>query len=560
MTKFLKVPLTFFQGIADCINKNDKLALLVIFVYTICYKLYFITDGISVLDSAFYLSYSIDLDSAMNYSSLKTSPFYLTALISNLFLKMFSAKLLGLRILQILNYQFLFYCVFRLLRNKIPNICIVGGTLMSLMVLCNRPIEFYYDDLSASLCVLSILLMVKAVEKANKSYIFFSGIVFALNIFARMPNVVYLALASYIFLFCNDKRISIPKFLVVGVLGFITGILSFFLIIYAKGDLMELCNGFVGIARLSQDADDSHNLFSMLSEAAAQIKSILVIMLKNVAILVLVKYAYKLKFRWIAYLIIMAFIAKSVHTFIVMPLTIRTYFLAWTSFVLLYVVKYSKPNRFLALLLFVALYVIPFGSDHYFDVSISYIYAAAIAPFVFYSLILVKRNNVACRLTFYLYTVSLCVAIVYNCFSSNNNAFTENTARSERRFEVANCPMLKYAYTDSTKAADFSYYIKEVKPLLSQKTILIGSKWDLMLAVSMEKVLYNNSPKNWGTNKTVYNSIISTYEKTKEKPDVLLRKSDMQDKNCPEIKFMKKVGGYSKKWENEKYTMFSPVN
>ncbi|MBQ2056040.1 MAG: hypothetical protein II489_07070, partial [Bacteroidaceae bacterium] len=106
-----------------------------IFVYTICYKLYFITDGISVLDSAFYLSYSIDLDSAMNYSSLKTSPFYLTALISNLFLKMFSAKLLGLRILQILNYLFLFYCVFRLLRNKIPNICIVGGTLMSLMVL-----------------------------------------------------------------------------------------------------------------------------------------------------------------------------------------------------------------------------------------------------------------------------------------------------------------------------------------------------------------------------------------------------------------------------------------
>ena len=165
MTKFLKVPLAFFQGIADCINKNDKLALLVIFVYTICYKLYFITDGISVLDSAFYLSYSIDLDSAMNYSSLKTSPFYLTALIGNLFLKMFSAKLLGLRILQILNYLFLFYCVFRLLRNKIPNICIVGGTLMSLMVLCNRPIEFYYDDLSASLCVLSILLMVKAVEK-----------------------------------------------------------------------------------------------------------------------------------------------------------------------------------------------------------------------------------------------------------------------------------------------------------------------------------------------------------------------------------------------------------
>ena len=76
----------------------------------------------------------------------------------------------------------------------------------------------------------------------------------------------------------------------------------------------------------------------------------------------------------------------------------------------------------------------------------------------------------------------------------------------------------------------------------------------------MDKTLYNNAPQPWNSKTNIYNTVISTYKKTKEKPDVLLRKSDMQDKDCPEIRFMKEVGGYSKKWENEKYTLFSPEN
>ncbi|MBR6368367.1 MAG: glycosyltransferase family 39 protein [Bacteroidaceae bacterium] len=560
MTKFLKVPLTFFQGIADNINKNDKLALLVIFVYTICYKLYFITDGISVLDSAFYLSYSIDLDSAMNYSSLKTSPFYLTALISNLFLKMFSAKLLGLRILQILNYLFLFYCVFRLLRNKIPNICIVGGTLMSLMVLCSRPIEFYYDDLSASLCVLSILLMVKAVEKANKSYIFFSGIVFALNIFARMPNVVYLAFTAYLFFSYKKKRIDVFKFLLFGVCGFSLGIIFFLLIIYLRGDLLNFYNGVCGIVKLSQSAEDSHNTFSMFSEYVKQFTGSCFLLLKYFVLFLFLYCFYSSKYKWGFFLIGLLFTLKTFHTFLAVPNIIPCYFIMWNSLSLLVVVFMSDKYRTLALLLLIAQFVIPLGSDGYFYVSIGYIFSSVVASLAFYAVVLVNKTNVAFKTTFLSCSFIIVAGIVVRAFSSYNKAFTERSPRSELKYDVSDCNALKGVYTDSVKAAEFLYYIENVKPLLNESTLLIGNNCDLMLAVSMEKVLYNNSPKNWGTNRTVYNSIISTYEKTKEKPDVLLRKSDMQDKDCPEIKFMKEVGGYSKKWENEKYTMFSPVN
>ncbi len=559
MTKFLKVPLAFFQGIADCINKNDKFALLVIFVYTICYKLYFITDGISVLDSAFYLSYSIDLDSAMNYSSLKTSPFYLTALISNLFLKMFSAKLLGLRILQILNYLFLFYCVFRLLRNKIPNICIVGGTLMSLMVLCNRPIEFYYDDLSASLCVLSILLMVKAVEKASKACVFFSGFVFALNIFARVPNVVYLAFASYVFLYCNDKRISVFKYLLFGVCGFLFCIILFLLIIYLRGDLLNFYKGFCGIISLAQNTDDSHNTFSMFSEYVKQFTGIFFLLLKYF-VLFLFLYFYNSKYKWVFFMVGILLTLKTAHTFLVVPNIIPCYFIMWNSLSLLGIVLMSDKYRTLALLLLIAQFVIPFGSDGYFYVSIGYIFSSVVASLAFYALVLVNKTNVALKTTFLLCSVIIVIGIVVRTFSSYNKAFTECSPRSEMKYDVGDCKVLESVYTDSVKAAEFLYYIENVKPLLHESTLLIGNNCDLMLAVSMEKVLYNNSPKNWGTNKTVYNAIISTYEKTKEKPDVLLRKGDMQDIDCPEVKFMKVVGGYSKKWENEKYALFSPEN
>ena len=74
----------------------------------------------------------------------------------------------------------------------------------------------------------------------------------------------------------------------------------------------------------------------------------------------------------------------------------------------------------------------------------------------------------------------------------------------------------------------------------------------------MYKNVYNGWPKDWGTNESVYKSIISTYKKNKEKPDVLLRKEDMKDCNCPEMRFMKEVGNYRMVWEDKTYKLFVP--
>ncbi len=51
---------------------------------------------------------------------------------------------------------------------------------------------------------------------------------------------------------------------------------------------------------------------------------------------------------------------------------------------------------------------------------------------------------------------------------------------------------------------------------------------------------------------------MSIYKKNGEKPDVLLRKEDMKDCNCPEMRFMKEVGKYKMVLEDKTYKLFVP--
>ena len=171
---FLKKLYSSFSNIITSINNNDLLTVALVFVLTILCKIYFIFDGISDEDSAYYLLYSVDFNEAIEYNSSMFN-YYLTGFVSNLFLKFFSAKLLALRILQILNYLLIFISVFFLLRRKLPNVCILCGELLSLIILCSRPLEFYYDDFSASMCILSLLFMVNPNRSLEFWHVYFSN-------------------------------------------------------------------------------------------------------------------------------------------------------------------------------------------------------------------------------------------------------------------------------------------------------------------------------------------------------------------------------------------------
>lgn len=80
--------------------------------------------------------------------------------------------------------------------------------------------------------------------------------------------------------------------------------------------------------------------------------------------------------------------------------------------------------------------------------------------------------------------------------------------------------------------------------------MMISRISDLMLSVVLGKNLYNNRPKIWGTSTSVYENAMEVYKRKHEKPDVLLSKESLKCPVCPELRFLKDIGGYKKVWED----------
>lgn len=560
MIRFYSLFEPFRKAFSFCINKinnNNALALLIIFLCTIFIKLYFIQLGTITTDEGYYLSYSLNLKEALFYTP-RDYNFYYTALIGHFFLKMFSAKLLGLRILQILNYLFLFYIIFKFLNKKIPNICIVLGTIFSLLTICSiRPLSFYYDDLSVTLCILSMYFLFKGTENGKNYQLIISGFILGANIFARSPNIVYAVLLGYPLLSSGNFKEGFRKFSFC-IAGFFIGIASSLLVIHSYGSLEGLAEGLNSIYNASHSEDDRHNLLTIFLYMFGQLKAILITSLKYMLFFVPAYFfAERNKTLKIIFsLFFVAFLIKSIHTFYVLPETIMAYYLSWITCALLYIFITKKEQRVNMLFLFAGQYIIAFGSDHYLRVSLAFIYSGLTVCMVFYILYLEKKKLTNAFIA--LYTIVLFAAVFTRSFSPNTSPFISAHTIGEMKHPVSNCDMLAYTKTDSASAKECEYFMSVIKPKLKSHSVLIGNTGDIKHVVHMYKNVYNGWPKDWGTNESVYKSIISTYKKNKEKPDVLLRKEDMKDSNCPEIRFMKEVGKYKMVLEDKTYKLFVP--
>ena len=560
---FLKKLYSSFSNIITSINNNDLLTVALVLVLTILCKTYFIFDGISDEDSAYYLLYSVDFNEAIEYNSSMFN-YYLTGFVSNLFLKFFSAKLLALRILQILNYFLIFISVFFLLRRKLPNVCILCGELLSLIILCSRPLEFYYDDFSASMCILSLLFMVKGVEKSNSFYLFLSGLVYGLNIFVRIPNLAYAVLFSYLF-FVSDKSVPLFRRILYVFVGFIAALFLFFLLLYVNDDCSYALNGFMGLVSASHDAENTHNLSRMLMVVFNSVRSILFASIKVTAIFVFVFYLGKIRrFEKLCYItvafIFVLFFLKLLYTWGECPMDILFYYKVISTVVLTYFIFRAKEYRSLVFILLLGVYVVPLGSDYYFTVSMAYIYSAVTSPFIFLCLYKIGELGRACKFLYGSCILISCVFVVRNYFTDYNVPFGEKNTRDERKYEVAGCDALQYIKTDSLKADMFMSKAEEIKPYLKSKSLMISRISDLMLSVVLGKNLYNNRPKIWGTSTSVYENAMEVYKRKHEKPDVLLSKESLKCSACPELRFMKDIGGYKKVWEDGEYELYSPIH
>ena len=136
--------------------------------------------------------------------------FWLSGIIGGLFLKILPfAGLLGLRMLWVVVFTIIIIITYRFLKNYVsPGYLQISLFLLTLN-LNNDPKEFYYNNFSSLLYVITAILLFNGLKNKQPFSLFGSGVIISLNMFNRFPNllgVVSTAIIYYGYLERNCKN------------------------------------------------------------------------------------------------------------------------------------------------------------------------------------------------------------------------------------------------------------------------------------------------------------------------------------------------------------------
>jgi hypothetical protein len=118
--------------------------------------------------------------------------------------------LLGIRLLGVINVSAIIYVVYKLLNKHINNIALYIGLIIVTTSFVGAPTEFFHNNLSSLLFVGATLALYEGLER-NKLILFaLSGILLALNVFARLPNILDIGIILIIVIHCyyNKEKIN----------------------------------------------------------------------------------------------------------------------------------------------------------------------------------------------------------------------------------------------------------------------------------------------------------------------------------------------------------------
>src|SRR4030095_798577 len=117
--------------------------------------------------------------------------FWLSGIVGGLFLKIFPFDpLFGLRILSVIVYLSIIILIYRLLKKYIRNGYLQWSLFILTLHLNNDPKEFYYNNFSSLLYLITAILLFNGLKSNRLMAIFGSGVIVSLNMFNRFPNIL----------------------------------------------------------------------------------------------------------------------------------------------------------------------------------------------------------------------------------------------------------------------------------------------------------------------------------------------------------------------------------
>jgi hypothetical protein len=219
------------------------------FLLLLCYQTIIIFQGIDLADTGFYGTF---------YQQIFNDPrsvtycfmFWLSGIIGGLYLKLLpNAGLLGLRLLWVVVFMITIITTYRFLKNYISTGYLQLSLFLLTLNLNNDPKEFYYNNFSSLLYVLTAVLLFNGLKYKQRSGLFGSGAIISLNMFNRFPNLLGVGLALAIIYYGYIEKATV-KSIVNNILIFLAGFIITTLIVLLVMQLLGHLQIYIGALKI----------------------------------------------------------------------------------------------------------------------------------------------------------------------------------------------------------------------------------------------------------------------------------------------------------------------
>lgn len=208
-------------------SQQNKITQYLLITFLLIYPLLFVFQGLDFTDMGFVLTNQYQ--TLVNPTSVHYRFFtWLSNLIGGGILHLVDPYgILGSKFAAVLSYYVIMICVYILLKQYLPKRNILFGLALAVMfIIKDTGTWFNYNKLTALFFIIAVVLLFEGENKKQPVLVFLGAFVLGINIFVRLPNLLgILFIFSGIFFYWLDKKYNLISFVVVFLLGYLTGII-----------------------------------------------------------------------------------------------------------------------------------------------------------------------------------------------------------------------------------------------------------------------------------------------------------------------------------------------
>lgn len=248
------------------LNTTEKILFWSMVIASIVWFFFFINKGMDLTDQAYYLTrYKYFFDADINVKNQGT---ILTDALGALFYNLSdSYQVLVLSLCSWVLYLGSGLLVYVTLRKYIPRILLLIAVLAGSFFSFTWVHILNYNATSMFIQTLSICVLIKGIEKEKNIYYAISGVLFSINTFFRLPNILQISLGAgvlWYYLFCKNVGKKVIKPFLIYISGIFMGIIFGFLVsIYLNG-LDSIYGYFINTAKTAGSSENSHGIINIL--------------------------------------------------------------------------------------------------------------------------------------------------------------------------------------------------------------------------------------------------------------------------------------------------------